>query len=941
MTASAPEIEIITALHGRSLWDETLTRYAAACRDRLGLLPCWVVADGRHRRAAEIGLLRAAGRKAVPTGGICTLASLAGDILVWPVQNALASASVATFALEEILAEGPPEAYRQSSDKPGFAPAFWCALEDAESRGHFPEESLPGAAGPEPPPEFVALQRRLHQQLERRHLCTPAEFLRRALRKLEDPSSSFRIASPIFIGPWLNVSPLDKAFMAALIKRSDQVFLAPAGGISVADLVPQDLSDLFSDTAMQSPAAQSAEMFFLRPRTSEGELDAIFAIIARWAAEGRFRYRDVRMVHPFAHEGLPRLQAAARRYRVPVKLSFKRPLSQFPGVILLLKMLDLFESDWRRQHLLDLLRSRAIAAPIAEKSRLVERVLRMPDPRSRPPWSAWLAAAQRDIAIQLVQELTQLKDLDERSRAPQTAAAFASLIRDLADFVRAASASEPRSGEDEWAPNEENAGWKSLESLLEELCCGICKAAPRSRFVEMFKCAVNSAGYDVADKRRDAVEICPGHLEDHLPAPVVIYPALHSRVPSPRRPSAFLTSETSQRYDDQLRLFNLQIGNAREFVVLSCPQYDDEGDELALSPFLSSFLQRGNDRKKSARLLEQAQSWQPHQALKGDFAEMLADSSQQTGARAVRKASLQVLKQTSRRWSPTRLENAIQCLYLHFASNILQLEPQADIVAEAVTPPLLGLIAHKALHKYVLTKIQGQSFNLEEWAMNRFQQEIARFEPHPEVDRAGAELARCLAQFAALGWEKLAADFVPQVDRLELAFGEGRDLPPLSISTPSGEFIVDGVIDRLDQSPDGRALLIEYKYRKSDVETKDEFFKALREGEQPQLPIYWMAAERLLSLKPVALLQIYLRSAVIRSLKLPELTLLSEDAQAGDLTEEEVEQMRKNIISCLTTKASEISCGVITPKPRDFGRCGPGNCPYADLCRFRGKLYHP
>jgi len=935
---SLKKIELIHSSSQGNLWDETVRAYAQALREHTFQPPRWIVADGRHRRAAEIALLRASGRSGFPTGGICTLASFAGEVLGWPVQTALASPTIASLTLTDLLSQNPPEHYRASSDKPGFASAFWSAVVEAESRGHFPSGSIPGAKGARPSPEFRDLQKRLHESLAKQQLCTPGKFLLDAIDALEKSlHRKSSITSSLFIGPILNLSPLDRAFLRALISRADHVRLALAAGLNPETWL--NSADIQEGGDVSGFAQLVAEVLCLRPLTPEADLDAVFALIAEWAARGEFHYRDIRLIHPFLSEELPRLKSAAWRYRVPIRGDLGRPLRQFPGAIALLKVLDLFESGWGRSQLLDILRSRLQHSTPDENARLIARLLETQDRRSKKPWEHWLKLAEEVEVRDLAPQLLQLADLDKAASGRMKGAAFATWAESLADFVQAQQANLKLDDEDGWIVGFEDEGWKALRKLLQVMAQFSPQPQERGVHFELLRRSLGNADFAPQDDNADAVEVCSGKKEDHLPCQVVFYLSLHSRVPTPERTSPFLSESHSPHYFEQLRLFQLQLANARQKLILSCPQHDDGGDELARSPFLHSLPGLAEAEKMGDALLERALQWPPFATLTPQFRQATRDVRASVAGRAWRHNSVQILKRASRRWSATRLSNAIQCLYLHFAGDVLRLEPQADAMIEAATPPLLGRIAHQVLQEFVARRLRGEDYDIAQRCRDRFRQVTAIYEPHLETDRAAEELVRCLAHFARLGWERLAADFNARTDRLELAFGEEKRYPLLTLGSEGGEYSVEGIIDRLDQSADGRALLIEYKYRKAEGESKDEFFEALLNGKQPQLPLYSLVAERLMGLQVAGLIQIYLRSAAIRGLKMQAFSPLFDESNLRSISAEEKQQMIANVQSLLERKANFIADGILTAYPDDFESCGPGGCAYADLCRFRGKPY--
>ncbi|RJP76403.1 MAG: PD-(D/E)XK nuclease family protein [Candidatus Zixiibacteriota bacterium] len=944
MSAPSDRIEILSAPPGVSLWDACLARFAAMLSGRLWDPPLWVLPDARHREAAELALLRALERPAIPLQALGTLASLAAGLRPDDPPPQVVRPTAAALILNRLLAQSAPESYRASCARPGFAPFFWTSLLEAESRGWFPAGRLPSVEGPPPPRDFVSLQARFHRALEERGQCTPGEYLRRAVVLLGVEDVPVRLPREILIGPLQQVSALEREFIAAVARRMPRVILAPAAGVSAAVLLPPGFLPEAPPGPPPDPAVPPDRVLFLRPASPEAELDAAFAAIAGWAARGQFRYGEIRLYHPAAEDELPRLLHAAARYQVPVRPAFGRPLAQFPGVVLLRKLLALFQSGWSRADVLDLLRSRALALPWKEAADMIRRVLAEPDRRTHPPGRGWIEQAEESGWRETAQALTQLQALD--LRGPMDGPAFNRWVRTLADGLLARPA-EP-SGElaDPALAAEERAAWECLGSALEEMAPCFPEAVDRSVLVSELDRAVGQAAYLPRDLRRDAVEICPAARPDHLPVPVALWLSLHSRFPAAGRVNPFLSGDPPLEYAARLRLFRQQTANAGQLLALSCPRFDDGGDELALSPFLNAFPGLAGEsgaRQRGADLLARAGSWRPF--AEGGLKNLTRDPAGDSSGRVTRDHGLRIMRSLGGWWSPSRLESAIQCRFLHFAGFVLKLSPLADAMVEPVSPLLLGSVAHQALEEYLRRKLRGEPADPAALARDFFRRATERFDPHPEIDRAEAELVRSLAQAAELGWDRLAAGFSPRLDgedraALELIFGEHRALPGLDFGFGGFTAMLGGKIDRLDLGPEGRALVLEYKYRKAENESAREFFAAVRTGLQPQLPLYWMAAQRLLNLRPVALLQMYLRSGVIRGLKTAEAPADlegREELEMEELSAEDLEAMLHATRTMLETKARAVMRGDVAPQPLDFAACGPGACDYADLCRYRER----
>jgi hypothetical protein len=893
--------------------------------------------------------MRALGISALPTKSICTPASLAGEVLHHHQQNLVVTAAAASLILAELLAEDCPEVYRASSDKPGFTQAFWESLGDAESRGFFPDEILKSATGPAPPEAFLCLQDRLHKRLEASDRCTPGQFLLRALKQLDDADFDFKISSPLFIGPLLSCDPLNREFLNRLVQRAEQVLLAPAQGVSPRAIL-SDTPSGSSDSPAYPFHAPAAEYYFLRPSTPDAELDAAFAMIACWVAEGRCRYGGIRLAHPHAQEALPHILSVARRFQVPVRASFGRDLRGFPGVISLRKLLVFFESGWQRRDFLDVLRSHLLEAlsedpsmMIIEKSRLIEAVLKSPDPRTHPPWAGWLEKARDHNAPRVSQCLTKLADLDDIGSGKQTGAAFASWMRKLAKIIQRSHKNIEAAVFTEQDLAEEQSAWEALDAVFDDLTHQFSRPMSRGRLLAEFDRALSLCHFLSPDPRHDAVEIVPAHRDDFLPIPVHVYLGLDSKVPSPDRHNPFLAVQSAVSYDEKLGRFRQVCVNAQKILVLSCPRFNEKGDELALSPFLNDLMLGPNgDRMRiaGAELLFQAEGWSPEVVRPKSLRENTAVLRSPPKHRAVTRNSLDLLTQKSARWSPTSLNHSLQCQYLHFAHDVLALKPRADSLIEAVTNLILGNIAHQVLEGYIAAACQGKVFDLSGQIRAKFERETARFDPHLEIDRAGAELRRCL-EVTAPQLIHLAEGFAPHNHSLEVIFGKKKDngFEALAFDFGSLQVRLEGKIDRLDRAADNRTLVVEYKYRKADGESQNDFFDEIISGDQPQLPLYWLVARDVMDLRPVALMQIYLRSEVTRILKLPEAPVFpgeddkNTEVRAVDIAG--IEQMLANARNKLRDKALALASGDLTAKPRDFTRCGPGACDYADLCRFR------
>ncbi len=924
------KIHVITVKNGENLWNVACAKVAESWSDRLLDPPLWIVPDERHRETALLAMMREMNVQAIPTGNVCTLISLAGDILGIPVLDLFARAHLAILTLKEIFSQNQLEPYIASCDTPGFAESFWVSMEDAESRGYFPDETLSNAEGAPPPDRFVDLQCLFHKKLAETNRFTAGEILRRACLKLMQNDTSYKVASPLFIGPFFNPNPLEKAFIAALLTRVDQAYVIPASGSSwhgdfTSGKIPVNRLSI-----------PTADILMMHPRTPEVELDSIFSQIAELVANKEFHYYDFRIISPNLREVFPQIVSAAGRYRVPLRAEISRPLEGFYGVVLLVKLLDLFDKSWGRKEILEVLRSRIMHAPPLETSRVIKGILTEGKNQSNPSGTSWVAMAASKGADQVAFTLEQLHNLDVSSRGKQTGSSFSAAVRNCIKLLK--------EEENKWKdlspdyfkenPTDDNA-WKALDLLLNDFTLHFTEKVDRSKLLETFKRAVWSCNYVPINHTIDAVDICPNTREDHLPIPLIYYHSLHFRVPSPSRSSPFLKDETRIDYPQQFHLFQQLTGNAQKRLLLSCPRYDDNGNELAASPFLSSLKSWLPSKPEPMNIVpwkpgitDHASRFTSHLMLK------------KTGKIRIKgNRALNYIRGKNLRWSPTQLGHALQCPYLHFAFDILGLRQLSDTISEGVTSAILGSLAHKAIEKFISNKIDNRAFDIEKWVRDEFHRRTELFDPHPEMDRALEELMSCLVDFVERGWAILCDDFHPAEP--ELHFGKGGKVPGLNLELSVGNIQLKGQIDRIDESQDGRVLITEYKYQEANSHSKTEFFDNIYQGQIPQLPLYGLVARDVLGKRPVALLQIYLRSAVIRGVRTEEIenppVNMNRGSEIRIIDQEGMNQIFNTAVKKLDEMAVRISEGDIQPVPSDFNRCGPGKCEYSDLCRFRQR----
>ncbi len=914
MTANPGNIEILSAPAGKRLWDEACTKIAESCGGDVWNIPLWILPDNRHRYAAECALMERLNSGAISTHRFSAFLALAGEILCLPVLSVTVKPYTAAIVLQQILKRDCPEEYQAAKRTPGFIESLWKAIEQSESNGYFPAESIPNAEGSPPSTGFKIIQRRLHENLLKRRRYTAGSILLNACKKLREGKAQFPIKSPLFIGPLYQPTPLEKVFIEELTKHVDRcVLIAPdTAGWHKA----------YSSNNVPSPKIGShpQEISLLRPRSPEIELDTVFSQIAEWAADGDCAYGDIRIYHPDLERALPVIESAARRYQVPITVSQTSPLGEFPGVQLLLKILNLFTSKWGRGEILEVLRSRILCAPYHEISDMIHTILNESTKQTKNFHEAWINLARRKNLPEVEKQLKELSLIHQQAAECNSAAEFSTALRACIKIIREGFETETAVTE---TPREERA-WSALDTFLDDFSLYYAGKTNIPILVESLNKALSLSRFMFTESSNDSVEVCAGHIEDYLDVPVVMYLSLNSKVPSPRRSNPFVDDGAKLDYLAKLNQFRQLLDNGRKKIMLSCPEYDNDGNEIALSPFISSIqsMPEYNVREIDKR------PWYPvipKKIVSG------------VDAKITRQQPLSYLRHMNRNWSASQLDSAIQCPYLHFARSILGIDPLADVISEGLKPQMSGNIAHKALQTYFEKYQARQSFDLEKWIRDAFSSRIEQFEPHLEMDRDLENIVACLQDFINRGAESLFKGFTPE--KFEFGFGDKEEQPGLQVDFRDSSINLRGKIDRIDTAEDNSAIIIDYKYKK--LQSRGEFFKDFDDGFDPQILLYGWYMLEMLDVRPDALLQIFLRSSDVVGVKMPnvpdanERFFKKEAIRKIDIEERAAlfESARKKLIEA----AERVHDGNIAPRPRKIDRCGAGNCEYADLCRFKQK----
>jgi hypothetical protein len=133
--------------------------------------------------------------------------------------------------------------------------------------------------------------------------------------------------------------------------------------------------------------------------------------------------------------------------------------------------------------------------------------------------------------------------------------------------------------------------------------------------------------------------------------------------------------------------------------------------------------------------------------------------------------------------------------------------------------------------------------------------------------------------------------------------------------------LVRGRIDRIDKLPDGRALIVDYKYSAAaNVAAKMDKATLLQPG------LYALAAERALGLKPAGVFYFGLKD------KLKVVGWSDPPGLFGIKTEPLTAEWIDGVVQIAGTAADQIRQGRIAPMPASLELCRL--CDFRDVCRY-------
>jgi ATP-dependent helicase/nuclease subunit B len=499
------------------------------------------------------------------------------------------------------------------------------------------------------------------------------------------------------------------------------------------------------------------------------------------------------------------------------------------------------------------------------------------------------AAPTGEAAARLLEAVQALAKRLSPART-RTTAGWVEWLEDLLDELDfpERTAADP----DQAGAGLERTAFERLRETLRALVLGEIVTGDQSlsaaEFLDELSGAVEAATYQERLSGEPAVNVLgPLEARGGRYQAVVVMGLSEGLLPAVEREDPFLDEGTraalgleSRLGREQPGLFYQAVTRADSYLLLTRPYLADDGEAWEASPFwravertLSGSARR--IRPEDPRPLQEAGSpqellfWgvrrggmpasllEPHRARWAELQhsrDVLAARSQRDpdgpyeGGLAGLAEALAERFNADHLWSPSRLETYGTCPHMFFASHLLDLEvrqpPQPGLDAAQ-----LGSILHEILEAAYAAAEDPSSVDSVLQALEQVRDSILDhapirhgFRPTPLWAIERAQYVEALRETVRALAEQ-GADWIPI--GLELAFGIGGK-PALELRLAGRVARVRGIIDRLDQRPDGGLRVIDYKTGRSRLNVGE-----LHEGRRIQLPLYALAAQEALGLGQV------------------------------------------------------------------------------------------
>lgn len=711
----------------------------------------------------------------------------------------------------------------------------------------------------------------------------------------------------------------------------------------------------------QIASGAGGNILLLQGESPRGEMELIAREIRRLYRESATHYSDMCVIFRKIGSYRQLVKSVFAEFDIPVIVHEREKLAEQGLGITLYRFLNLLDEDWVREDLVHVLKSSYLKDLIAPEAavKLESAAFRT---HVTGGWSHWERLLISGLDPEAAEALRKLKEWHASLLEADSARDFE---QKLLNLIRS------------WDISAQEEALRAVEEVLKN--CGRFYRKPQERsfspslFVKELKDALKSALFSLKPPGRNRVQVydvvmaipkeykvvfLAGLLEKSFPQGVAEDPLFKDEERRQINGDDGALEERRRRATGERYFFYMGLSRARERLYLSYPKHDSEGKPTLVSFFVEEakkcFERLPEVRKEAADIIPVWTEWESEQDIFLGLSRLLFEPRPADGAPwPLPEAVFQLLRSFKDRaafkevlragfseeealirdpkikrlfsriegpFSPTRLETFATCAFKYFADRVLGLrEPQ-----EKKEFRDMGDLLHKILERFYTEAAEAGTKDAFNRLSKMLEEEIARsplsYLPLYRRKICEAVMSRALLLFA--GNEKeLSARRALTPKYFEYKF-DG-----LKVGSPYEQILVKGVIDRIDVDPETqKALVIDYKLSKREVPIRQK----LSEGMELQIPLYLLAARRILKLDVAGGELRFLRTAGSEGLyRESEKPLLGLSSRKAAYTEEEFEGMLHETEKRVSEYVKRLRSADIAVKSKSCKYCS-----FSPVCRF-------
>jgi ATP-dependent helicase/DNAse subunit B len=829
--------------------------------------------------------------RALRGGAIQTLSSF---VRPWALPSVQAPDSVVYLAVEEAVRRIDRPEFRQVAHFAGFCSSLARTLAEFSSAGcdsrrlrqHLPDTPL---AAP-----FLAIYQEVEDVLESRGLALRARCLQLAAARIA--AEGLNGIRAIWLDGFHALPDPELEVLAALGRHAEIALTLDSA--AAPDLRARLAGMGFAE--QQIPRVRSTPaMAVVRAANVERETEEIARRILEQAAAGRpFREIGV-IVRPESY--VPVLRTTFHRFGIPARFYFDERLGRHPVARFLAGAIDAMLGGWDHLETLAVLRLAPRFAASGAMDRFDFKVREQAPNSGLGALKELTLEARAEKLLPLIDEMGALEEWLSFVLLPKDWARRFATLRNLFRPAVASSDTADRELVPMW--RSQTAALKLFDEALAEAAAALDPAAeiPLEPFWHTVESVLRLKPLRLGDARRNVVHVLSAHEARQWVLPIVfVCGILERQFPQAHRQDAFFPDDARRRLNaagirlrtaseferEERTLFDSAITRATMLVTLSYPESSGRIESNLPSIFLDDFIAPPQDA--------------PPVAPRPRFPRELRQPRP-----IARTSLLRALVENTARVSPTSLESYLQCGFQYFGRHSLKLQPRPPRPDQRLDFLLQGNIVHAVLARWW---VEGGDIAAAFDEAFESARELYRIPSAYHTERLrNAMLDDLLAFTADTRWPR--GKFPSRTEeKIRYALAEDTE--------------IRGKIDRLDEAPDGRAFVFDYKYSNAQ-NTK----KKLEDERLLQAPLYLMGAAEQFGVTPAGVFYVGLKGGV-------EYVGWSNSGELASqpMPEDWFARTRERAQRAV----EEIRGGRIEVKPADRESCR--YCQCRDVCRIEVPL---